>query len=167
MTIFRGGEGVEYKEIVEDVADKMDVDYNSNWNISKIEEAILFKIFEDSLEKMSHEELKEVFDSLGLKNFNVGSASLSAIRGAINAGGFKSYQIAIIVANSVAKAVLGRGLTFAANAGLTRAMGIVAEPIGWVISGLWTIVDIAGPAFRVTIPSVIHIAYMMTKHQNR
>ena len=71
-----------------------------------------------------------------------------------------SYQIAMVVANGVAKALLGRGLTIAANAGLTRAIGIMAGPIGWAISALITIPAISGPAYRVTLPAVIQIAAM-------
>ncbi len=40
----------------------------------------------------------------------------------IKIGGFKSYQIAVIVANQVMKVLLGRGLSLAANATLTRAL---------------------------------------------
>lgn len=42
----------------------------------------------------------------------------------IKIGGFKSYQIAVIVANQVMKVLLGRGLSLAANATLTRALSL-------------------------------------------
>lgn len=88
------------------------------------------------------------------------------MQGAIKAGGFMSYQIALIVANAVAKAVIGRGLTLAANAGLTRAMSVFAGPIGWAITGLWTAVDLAGPAYRITMPAVIQVAFLRLRHSN-
>jgi len=50
------------------------------------------------------------------------------------------------------------------NVILTRTMAILTGPIGWVITGLWTAVDIAGPAYRVTIPAVIQVAALRQKH---
>ena len=32
-----------------------------------------------------------------------------------------------------------------------------------VLTGLWTAIDIAGPAYRVTIPCVIQIAFLRAK----
>ena len=73
-------------------------------------------------------------------------------------GGFMSYQIALIVANPVARAITGQGLKMATNAGISRVIGVAAGPIGWIITGLLTVPAISGPAFRVTLPCVIQIA---------
>ena len=62
-----------------------------------------------------------------------------------------------------AKFLTGRGLTIAANAALTKWLSVFAGPIGWAVTALWTVIDIAGPAYRVTIPAVIQIAYMRQK----
>lgn len=72
--------------------------------------------------------------------------------------------MALVVTNGVAKALLGRGLNVAGNAMLTRTMGAFAGPVGWVLSSLWLLIDLAGPAYRVTLPSCIFIAYMRQKH---
>ena len=37
-------------------------------------------------------------------------------------------------------------------------MAILTGPIGWAITGLWTAIDVAGAAYRVTIPAVIQVA---------
>ena len=71
--------------------------------------------------------------------------------------------MAVIVANQIAVIVAGRGLAFAANAALTRTIGAFAGPIGWALLSLWTIFDIAGPAYRITIPCVVHVAYLRIK----
>ena len=75
-----------------------------------------------------------------------------------------SYQITLIVVNAVAKLLIGRGLSVAGNAALTRVMAAFAGPIGWVLTGLWTAIDIAGPAYRVTIPAVIQVAALRKKY---
>lgn len=124
------------------------------------------KILSDALDKMSKEELKELAESLGLKNTSgITSQALTGIFQAIfKAGGFKSYQLTVIIVNAILKALIGRGLTFGGNILLTRTMAILTGPIGWIITGLWTAVDIAGPAYRITIPAVIQIAVLRQKH---
>ena len=159
----RGGVGVPYREVVCDVADKMKVSYNKASTVERIELLIVQKIFEDSIEKMTEEDRQKLIKDLGIRGIPVGSsATMQAI---IKMGGFKSYQIAVIVANSIAKFILGRGLSFAANASLTKIMSIFAGPLGWVISSLWTLIDVAGPSYKTTIPCVIHVA-MLRQKQN-
>jgi uncharacterized protein YaaW (UPF0174 family) len=124
------------------------------------------KILEDALEKMSPEELKELADSIGLKNTQgfTPQAMTGMFQAIFRAGGFKSYQLTLIIVNAILKAILGRGLSLGANAALTRTMAILTGPIGWVITGLWTAIDIAGPAYRVTIPAVIEVAALRQKY---
>ena len=161
----RGGVGGPYKEVVCDVADKMKVSYNKASTVERIELLIVQKIFEDSIEKMTEEDRQKLIKDLGIRGIPVGSSATMIMQAIIKMGGFKSYQIAVIVANSIAKFILGRGLSFAANASLTKIMSIFAGPLGWVISSLWTLIDIAGPSYKTTIPCVIHVA-MLRQKQN-
>lgn len=161
----RGGVGVPYRKVVCDVADKMKVSYNKASTVERIELLIVQKIFEDSIEKMTEEDRQKLIKDLGIRGIPVGSSATMIMQAIIKMGGFKSYQIAVIVANSIAKFILGRGLSFAANASLTKIMSIFAGPLGWVISSLWTLIDIAGPSYKTTIPCVIHVA-MLRQKQN-
>jgi len=56
---------------------------------------------------------------------------------AIQAAGFAPYKMAVIVANGMANAVLGHGLAFAANAGLTKGIALFAGPVGWALDAIW------------------------------
>lgn len=164
--MLRFGEGVLYKEILIDVCDKLKVNYNKNSNVEIIEKNLLMKILEDAIEKMSDEERKELAKSIGLKNTqNFSAQAMTAIFQAIfRKGGFKSYQLTLIIVNAILKALIGRGLSIAGNTALTRIMSILTGPIGWSITGLWTAYDVAGPAYRVTIPAVIEIAALRQKY---
>ena len=166
VNMLRFGEGILYKEILIDVCDKLEVNYNQNSNVERIETNLLMKILEDALEKMSDEERKKLAKSIGLKNTqNFSAQTMTGIFQAIfKTGGFKSYQLTVIIVNAILKALIGRGLTLGANATLTRTMAILTGPIGWVITGLWTAIDIAGPAYRVTIPAIIEIAALRQKY---
>ncbi len=71
-----------------------------------------------------------------------------------------TYQLAVIVANMVSRALFNQGLAFAANAGLARGVGFFLGPIAWMASGAWLAYELAGPAFRKTVPAVVHIAML-------
>ncbi|WP_187838645.1 DUF3944 domain-containing protein [Helicobacter pylori] len=161
------GTGVLYREILCEVCNKLKVNYNKKSDTTLIEENMLSSILQKSLEKMSDEEIRELCDELGVKNTNkLGKQALStATLTLFKMGGFKSYQLAVIVANAVATTILGRGLSLAGNQVLTRTLSFLTGPVGWIITGVWTAIDIAGPAYRVTIPACILVTTLHLKAQ--
>ena len=168
--IMRGFSGVKYREILCDVCDKMKVNYNKHLKIEHIEEDLLMYILRKALDEMSPEDMKKLGNELGLDNLSIDLSSqafLGIFQAIFKAGGFKSYQLTLIIVNAVMKTLTGKGLKLAANATLTRSMAILTGPIAWAVTGLWTLVDIAGTAYRVTIPAVIQIAYLRKLSDNR
>jgi uncharacterized protein YaaW (UPF0174 family) len=163
LNIVRGN-GPSYHEVTCDVASKLDVTYKKDWSNEEIESAILLKIMSKAWMKMSDKEKAAFLKEIGL---GVGSIPKSfpfvRVQGLIKVAGFAAYKTALVVANAVASTVLGRGLSIASNVALTRWTSGFAGPIGWVITGLLTAFDIAGPAYRVTMPSVVHIAMLRQK----
>lgn len=155
------GHGVPYREILLDVCKKMKVNFNPKAKIEYIEDSLLRKVAEDAIEKMSPEDLKNLVDTANIKvaNYNK-EVMITALQMAIRMGGFMPYQMAVIIANAVCRVILGRGLALAVNAGITRYLAIFAGPIGLVLTAVLTVLDVAGPAYRVTIPCCIQIAYM-------
>jgi uncharacterized protein YaaW (UPF0174 family) len=51
VTMFRGGKGVFYREVLMDVCDKLKVNYSKDAKTAFIEDNLLLKILRDSLEK--------------------------------------------------------------------------------------------------------------------
>lgn len=158
------GGAVTYKEIVCDVAEHMKVPFSEDSTVSFVEQGILIKILQSSYEKMSSEERALLLKELGIADLSMLKPGATAILiGAAKLGGFKTYQLALIVANAVARALLGKGLSFATNRMVTKIVSIATGPIGWIITGLWTAADMASPAYRVTVPCVVQIAFMRQK----
>lgn len=164
VNLLRGGSGVSYKEIVCDVAEHVKAPFTPRNDCSQIEIAILMKVLEQSLDKMSEEQKRKLFDELGT-NYTVGAgpAAMASLLAGIRLSGFGAYKLTAVVANATVNAILGRGLTFGASAGMMRGIGGLAGPIGWAITAIWTAFDLASPAYRVTVPCVIQIAYMRQK----
>ncbi|WRD33142.1 cell division protein CrgA [Helicobacter pylori] len=46
---------------------------------------------------------------------------------------------------------------------LKKTLGILAGPIGWVITGALVSVNLAGPAYRVTVPACVLVATLRLK----
>ncbi|HNH53120.1 MAG TPA: ubiquinol-cytochrome C chaperone family protein [Nitrosomonas sp.] len=169
-TLFRG-EGVEYSEVVLDVAQKIGAtDASESHSVETNEDFILRKLFADALDKMSDEEKRLLFASMGIKEGAIpfGSAGVIIVQFILKQfGGFATYRMSLIVANMVARAILGHGLSFATNAVITRTIGTMLGPIGWFATGLWLVIDLAGPAYRKTVPAVVHIAMLRQMLINR
>jgi uncharacterized protein YaaW (UPF0174 family) len=168
------GHGVAYEEIVGDVASKLGVNLKGAKDIGEKEGRILAKLIERSFEKMTEQERvafsKEFLDKGGKGSFDFARATPAAMTAALQAlilkGGFSSYQMAVIAANAVLKAATGKGLQIAANAALTRWLAVFAGPIGWIVTALLTVLMVSGPAYSVTIPAVVHVAYLRLKLAN-
>ncbi len=158
------GNAVGYDEVVRDVASHLKVSVNKESSVPTMEDGILRKILADTFAKMSPEEQKALLAELNVSDLSLlKPVATAALLGAGKLAGFATYKIALIVANAVAKAILGRGLSLGANALLTRTIGVLLGPVGWVLTGLWTLADMASPAYRVTVPCVVQVAYMRQK----
>lgn len=168
MTLLRGGNGVGYHTILRDVAKKLKVSYNRQTSDENLERYILQKMFDDVASKMSEEELHALAESMKIRLAAGYSkqAIIAVLQAAIRRGGFQSYIWIVVAVNAISRALFGRGLSFVANAMLTRITSMFAGSIGIALNVLWTAVDIAGPAYRVTIPAVVQIAYIRNKMQN-
>lgn len=161
---FPRGKGVPYREILTDVCKKLKVPFNPARSIEHIEGNLLETVLEKMWEKMTPSEKEQILKELGKKKSGVGSITLAILIEIMRRGGFGTYTIALAIANAIAKVVLGRGLTIVANATLTKILSVFLGPIGWFLTSIWTIYDLAGPSLKVTIPSVVFIAAMRAAH---
>jgi len=188
------GHGVKYRKIAYDVAKKLKVKVYETEDIKSIEEKIIEKLFYKIIDKMSKEEkekfIKEFhkeFEKLSkkekekiLKNKDLkrllnsqinAKNALTLFRMIFKAGGFKSYQISVIIINSIYNSTIrmltDKGLPLIINRTITKNLALFVGPIGTIISTLWTIYDITGPAYRVTVPGVVMIAMLRKEEEER
>ncbi|WP_225765039.1 DUF3944 domain-containing protein [Stenotrophomonas sp. Marseille-Q4652] len=168
MTVLRGGKGVLYHEILCDVAEKASIkDVKKSDSALEVEDKILQRLLGDAIEKMTESERSEFAKIIGVTNLkNLTPVALTGAAQLIfKAGGFKSFQLTLIIANAVSKAILGKGLALAGNAALMRTAAVLTGPVGWALTSAWTAIDIAGPAFRVTLPAAIQVALLRKKYE--
>jgi uncharacterized protein YaaW (UPF0174 family) len=166
------GHGVCYQSILKDVAKKLKVKRRFR-TVQQIERDIHFKVLGAAYGRANEQQRREMLEALGVNVHRDLQGRIPAVlpvvaQTAIASGGFLPYQVAVIVANGAANAVIGHGLSFAGNAMLTKSLSVFAGPIGWAISALLIMNSLfAGPAYRVTVPAVIHISYLSAKKQEQ
>ncbi|MFL7866351.1 GTPase [Vibrio cincinnatiensis] len=140
------------------------------YSTEELEKRIVEKLFIDAYEQMSQSERESLFRSLGMdyKEIPVGASSMLLIQLLLKKyGGFAVYKYSIIVAHWLSKAIIGKGLPFAASPIIARAVSSFLGPVGWTASGVWAASALAGPAYRKTIPAVAHIAALRQLVLNR
>lgn len=167
INLMRGGQGVAYREVAFDVARHLKVSAGKNDTIQTIEKSILEAVVREAWSNMSDTEKVELTKALHVHIAGLGPASLTAIINTLRSSRLAAYLFAEIAANAIARQLLGRGLVMGAEAGLARSAGVLFGPVGLAITGLWAIADMASPAYRVTVPCVVQLAYMRQKQQNR
>ncbi|WP_437342301.1 DUF3944 domain-containing protein [Helicobacter pylori] len=168
INFFRN-EGVLYKEILCDACDHLKVNYHEKSPTSLIEKNMLSKLLKDSLEKMSGREIKELCNELGMTNIDkmIGENKQVLIASTLTlfqTGGSHSYALAVSVADAMVKKTLGHGLSsVVGKVALKKTSSILAGPIGWVITGALVSVNLAWPAYRVTVPACVLVATLRKK----
>ena len=153
------GYGVGYTEILEDICKQMKVNIPDSASLNTMELALITKMTEEAIEKMTPDELKEFAKGINPKATDFSKqAVLIAVRLAIKQAGFTAYKLLTKLIYIIGTKILGKTVPFIVYQTSTKWLGAFAGPIGLVLTTGWTLFDIAGPAFRVTIPSTIYIA---------
>lgn len=169
-SIFRGWEGVDYGEIVGDVAEQLGIDTGKR-SPRKLELAILEVIIQKYLENASPEEREKIAEVLGKAGADFERFGAAAAKGAFAAGALALLIKEIgqkVVAQVVGKIMLriaGRQAAKEAGKRAAQFAGLAIPVLNVVMIG-WTIVDIAGPAFRKTVPTVIEIALLRLEYES-
>ncbi|MDE9455139.1 DUF3944 domain-containing protein [Xenorhabdus bovienii] len=166
-SLVRMGMGVTYREILGDVCDKLDVNYNPNSSTETIELCLLMKVLEKSLDQMSHDELATFSRNMQLDLTNpTPRLILIAVQAAIRTSSLAALELATVLSASVITS-LGGIATWGTVVVASRALSVLAGPVAIVLSSAWMICDIAGPAYRVTIPACIIVAWLRQQHLPR
>ena len=163
VNTFRG-DGVAYREILQDVCDMYKVEYLKTIETKELEQKLLLTILEYSLKELTDEQRKELLEELNLKTTDITAQAITAaVQVAIRSSGFAAYKLSTVIANAVLKSLTGKGLAFVGNQTLMKSVSVLTGPIGWVITGGWTVNELAGPAFRVTVPAVMEVIHLRQK----
>ncbi|CAM3921159.1 MULTISPECIES: DUF3944 domain-containing protein [Enterobacterales] len=167
VSLIRLGQGVTYREILGDVCDKLDVNFNLKSTTETIELCLLMKVLEKSLDQMTPEELATFSRNMQLDLTNpTPQLILMAVQAAIRTSSLAALELATVLSASVITS-LGGVATWGTVVVASRALSVIAGPVAIALSSAWMISDIAGPAYRVTIPACIIVAWLRQQRLSR
>ena len=168
LNLFRKGQGPSYESIVYDVCRHLRVKgITKHETAEEMEQKLLVAVSSKAIGEMSEEHARSIMEECGVKGYDYSKAGLAA---AIIALQVVNRKLFLTVLNSIMKMLgrilLGRGVMIAGMGVVSRGLSIMCGPIGWIIWGGWTAWDMMGPAYRVTVPAVLQVAYMRVKYQS-
>ena len=151
--------GVSYRTILEDVCDLLKKKKKKNIPTDLLEQYLLQKVLVMSVDKMSENDIHHISDKLTKEE-------LKNQIGLLKAGSPLFIKLTtMIIGNLAVKYGLKQAAGFVAKFAGGRMFALLTGPVGWIIAGVWTAVDIAGPAYRVTVPCTLTIAYLRTVYR--
>lgn len=160
-TLCRKGEADSYETIVRRICKKLNVKVSDSDDTKSMEFKLLTKICEKTTSELSDEELRSIADKAGIRHKSLNHQMLaSAILFAMRRNTYLLTEVVYYIAERIASILLGRWLTMVGMYSVGRYLSMLAGPIGWTALAGWTLCDIASPAYRVIIPSVILVASM-------
>lgn len=167
--LFRHGYGPSYESIVYDVCKEVEVEDVSEYDTAEdMERALIDKVTDKMLDEMTPAQRKEIMKELGIKKRTYTKQAVLAallITRRINLRLY-NYVMAYIL-RMAAQLLVGRGVLAAGIGLLSRGLGTLMGPIGWIFLTGWTAWDIAGPAYRVTVPAVLQVAFLRLKYNEK
>lgn len=158
------GKPKSYKEILCDVSKKMNVKFDEDFSTSTIETLLLERILLDIWETLPAEEKAALRKEMKEKYGDIPRGDVPILIEVFRADGVDAYKILLMIEDALAIKTLGRGIKSAAKFALVRLFSsFLGGPISLVLNTYFAITDIAGPAYRVTIPCTLLIAAMRKK----
>ena len=161
------GHGPSYESIVRNVCKRLRV---SNILIhdtaEEMEQKLLIHVSKKAIGELDESQARAIMDECGIRNFERSKAGLIAALVALQIVNRRLFLFVIeTVMEMVSRILIGRGIMYMGMGIFSRGLGVLFGPIGWILMGGWAVWDILGPAYRVTIPAVIQVAYMRAKYQ--
>lgn len=164
VTLIRRGRGVPYREILIDVCQRQKVNFNKKAPIDMIEMNLMMKVMEDSLDNMTDEQRLVFVKEMGM-NITTPSTQLilATLQSAIRMSGFAAYKFATASLAFLLRQI-GLKAPMSVYIALTTSMKFLSGPIGLALNVAWVATDIASPAYRVTIPACVIVAYLRQRY---
>ena len=162
------GHGPSYESIVRDVCKRLRVrNILIHDTAEEMEQKLLIHVSKKAIGELDESQARAIMDECGIRNFERSKAGLLAALMALQVINRKVFIIVMeTIMRLVSRILVGRGIMYAGMGIFSRGLGILFGPMGWILVGGWTVWDMLGPAYRVTIPAVIQIAYMRVKYQS-
>lgn len=158
----------KYRDILCDTAKQLKVSFREEDTVYEIEQNMLESVMGRVWESMNEKDkaaFQENLTELAGPSQTIWSRPSFALGMILQAGGLVAYQLTRLFTSAFTTALIGRGLATGTSLLASRGLGLLMGPVGLVVTTLWTAIDLAGPAYRVTIPCTILLAAYRRMHE--
>jgi len=165
---FAGGQS--WKAIVRDVAEYLKVKVAKKDTVASMERKILAHVAMKSFEVMDYEDQEEFIEELSQEH---GVKAAEAYVQQLQSGELLSGKnialmggaLGLTLGQKVLEKLLQKALiNVGAKVGGQRIAGAAVPGLN-ILLGAWTLYEIAGPAFRKTVPTVVEVALLRLKFE--
>ena len=165
LNALRKGHGPSYESIVYDVCKRVGVKGISKHDTAEeMETKLLLLISTRAIGELTEDDVRSIMLDCDIHGYEYTKAGLIAALMGLHMFNRRLFIILIQeVMNVVSRILVGRGVMMVGFGVLGRGIGVLCGPLGWLLLGGWTLWDLMGPAYRVTIPAVVQIALMRAK----
>lgn len=153
--ILKKGSNVSYREMLKDVCSKMDIKYEQSDTDEDLENYLLSAVLTESFEKLN--EADKYLTQIELNSVDKPYFFYRIF----TEDEQKAYELSILIANTLVKTEVGNNLKEANEIAvlLDKLKNLVVQ-VSYILTNTDKTIDIAGPAYRVTLPAIIYIAAM-------
>jgi uncharacterized protein YaaW (UPF0174 family) len=159
--LFRSG-GVMYKEIATDVLSHIGGKKTHSDDLPTIELNVLQRLLDKAWDKMSNEARAQFAEKFGESD----AANPFSFAHFLNRMGFghaATLDVTSFVSASLGANLLGAGAVLGTEMIMGRLAGLALGPIGIALGAALAGYSLASPAYRITLPCVVQIAYIRQK----
>lgn len=152
------GTSISYREMLKDVCSKLIVEYEESTTDTELEKDLLATVLKQAYEKLSNIEQEALLEILKGDCKEISKSNL--FYKIFTDEKEEAYHLSALVANALAKTVLGKDLSLLNDMKLINELKVLTAPVSSIMVNIDATYDIAGPAFRITLPSIIYMAAM-------
>lgn len=173
VNLLRGGKGPDYHTVVADVLKHMKIDYQEDDNIFELERKLIAYVMKDMYGKMDNEQRELIVSEVKQYQANDGALVVKALeKGDLAQLSPKALLLlSSVISSSIAKIM---GISVSISNALGSALGQSANKIQTLLnmsvdvlySIFNSIYEFGGPAYKVTVPCVIHVAMLRVKQSS-
>lgn len=150
--------GISYREMLKDVGSRLNVEYEESTKDDELEKDVLVTVLKYAYDKLSEVEQEALLAILKGEDNEISKNNLFYKIFADKKD--KAYHLSVLVANALTKTVLGRDLSLLNDIELINELKVLTAPVSSIIINIDATYDIAGPAYRITLPAIVYMAAM-------
>lgn len=173
------GYGVRYPEALADACDHLNISYSKNAPIEVIEQIFICSVCSKCLSSLTLEQqqqfIKEYCQNTQYANMHEITPQIATliVQYFLKVGGTNALMAICSLLFDVWMLLLGRtaigflGYKFLFEWCPFKTFSFLTGPLGMAATFAWTAIDLAGPAYRVTIPAILQIIILRLKYSSK